>query len=145
MKDLNRVTLLGRLGTDPVLRQTRKGTSVTTLNIATSRWIPDTQLTTDDPEESRMPKQTTEWHRIVVWGKEAQSCERFLKKGSLVYVEGELRTRKYIDSQNVTRFSTEVTAGMINFVNNLKITSSHPPVTLEEEEENDILDLDDIA
>lgn len=144
MKDLNRVTLLGRLGTDPVVRRTKKGTPVTTLTIATSRWMPDSSPIPEGAPDTRMPKQTTEWHRIVAWGKEAESCERFLKKGSLVYVEGELRTRKYVDSQNITRYSTEITAGLINFVNNLKLDDPRPSPS-EDSDDEEFMELDDVA
>ncbi len=96
---VNRVILLGNLGRDPELRQTRSGTAVATLSLATSR-------RRKDPSGNWIEE--TEWHSLVAWSKTAEFCGNYLKKGSKVYIEGRLQTRKYTDQQGQDRYVTEV-------------------------------------
>lgn len=104
---LNKVMIIGRLGADPDLRYVAGGQPVTTLNVAT-----DESYT--DRDGNKIKK--TEWHRINVWGKSAENCKNFLGKGSLVYVEGSLQTRKWQDQQGVDRYVTEIRAQKVQFL-----------------------------
>lgn len=98
---LNRVMLIGHIGQDPEIRSTQQGKQVATLSLATSeRW-------TD--RQTSEKKERTEWHRIVVWPEGLVGLiERYVRKGSKIYVEGTLRTRKWQDQHGVDRYSTEV-------------------------------------
>ena len=94
--------LVGTLGADPELRQTNSGSSVCNMRIATNDWRRDSA--TNERVE------TTEWHNIVLFKRLAEVAERYLKKGSQVYIEGKLRTRKWQDREGNNRYSTEVIA-----------------------------------
>lgn len=107
MRSLNKVFLIGNLGQDPELRFTPSGTPVTTLSVATSH----TWKNKTGESESR-----TEWHRVRVWNKRAEICKEFLKKGSKVFVEGTLRYDSWTDSSGQKRYSTEVRAENILFL-----------------------------
>ena len=108
MANLNKVMIIGRLGSDPELRYTQTNTAVTTIRVATSESWTDKQ--------SGDRKETTEWHRIVIWGRQAETCEKYLKKGSLVYVEGGLRTREWQDKEGQRRWTTEIRAQRVQFL-----------------------------
>ncbi len=102
----NKITLIGRLGRDPETRMTPAGT-VVNFSLATD----ETWLDNQGQKQTR-----TEWHRIVVWGKQAELCAKYLAKGRLVFVEGSLQTRKYQDSQGQERSVTEVKAQRVLFL-----------------------------
>ena len=102
---VNRVTLIGNLGRDPEVRQAGQ-TSVCTLSVATS----ERQKKGDQWEE------VTEWHRVVVFGKSAENCGRYLAKGRTVYVDGRLRTNKWQDKDGKDRYTTEIIANDIRFL-----------------------------
>jgi len=104
---LNKVQIIGRLGRDPELKYTQTGLAVTTLNVATDEGYKDQQ-------GNRVEK--TEWHRVSVFGKSAENCSNYLNKGSLVYVEGSLQTRKWQDQQGQDRYSTDVKAQRVQFL-----------------------------
>jgi single-strand DNA-binding protein len=104
---VNKVILIGRLGRDPELRYTSNGTPIANLRIAT-----DESYT--DREGNRVEK--TEWHTVVVYQRDAENCANFLSKGRLVYVEGSLQTRKWQDQQGQDRYSTEVKALRVRFL-----------------------------
>ena len=104
---LNRVQIIGRLGRDVELRQTPSGQSVASFTVAT-----DESYTSRDGQKVEQ----TEWHRINVFGKQAELCGKFLGKGSLVYVEGKLRTRKWTDQSGQERSSTEINADRVQFL-----------------------------
>lgn len=97
---VNKVILIGNLGVAPELRHTQNGTPVASLRLATSRRRKD-QQTGEWIDE-------TEWHRVTVWGKSAEFCNNYLTKGSRVYVEGRLQTRKWQDQNGLDRYTTEV-------------------------------------
>ena len=98
---LNKVILIGNLGDEPALRYTQGGTAVATFSIATSeRW----------KGQDGKVQESTEWHRIVAWGKLAEICNQYLQKGSRIYLEGKLQTRKWQDREGTERFITEVIA-----------------------------------
>jgi single-strand DNA-binding protein len=98
---LNKVQLIGNLGRDPEVRTTQNGARVVTLNIATS------ETWTEQADGER--RQRTEWHRIVIWNDGlGKIAERYLTKGSKVYLEGKLTTRKWQDQSGADRYSTEI-------------------------------------
>lgn len=100
MKSVNKVILLGNLGRDPEVRSFQNGDKVANLTLATGEKWKD--------RASGQEREKTEWHRIAVFGGLAQICERYLRKGSKVYLEGELETRKWQDQSGNDRYSTEV-------------------------------------
>lgn len=104
---LNRVILLGRLGRDPEVRYAQSGTTVATLNLATDERRPD---------GSGGWKNETEWHRVVLFGKQADLAKQYLTKGREVLIEGSLRTRQWQDKEGQKRWSTEVVAQNMRFV-----------------------------
>ena len=104
---LNKVMIIGHLGADPELRYTQSGSPVATLRIAT-----DESYT--DKEGNRVER--TEWHRVVVFQRAAENCNQYLHKGSLVYVEGRLQTRKWQDQNGQDRYSTEIRADRVQFL-----------------------------
>jgi single-strand DNA-binding protein len=98
---VNKVILVGNLGKDPEVRRMSSGDAVVTLNLATSESWRDKQ--------SGERKEKTEWHRVVIFNENlAKIAEQYLKKGSKVYVEGQLQTRKWQDQAGVEKFSTEI-------------------------------------
>lgn len=104
---LNKVMIIGRLGRDPELRYTQSGSPVATLNVAT-----DESYTDRDGNKV----ERTEWHRVSVFQRAAENCANFLAKGSLVYVEGSLQTRKWQDQQGQDRYTTEIKAQRVQFL-----------------------------
>jgi single-strand DNA-binding protein len=107
MASLNKVMLIGNLGSDPEMRFTPNGNPVTSFRMATSRSFLDS-----DGER----RQETEWFTVVVWGKQAESCNQFISKGKQVYVEGRLRTRSWEGQDGQKRFRTEVVANRVIFL-----------------------------
>ena len=104
---LNRVMIIGRLGADPEIRYTQAGQATCSLRIAT-----DESYT--DRDGKRVER--TEWHRVSVFGKAAENCNQYLSKGSLVYVEGKLTTRKWQDQNGQERYTTEIRADRVQFL-----------------------------
>jgi single-strand DNA-binding protein len=108
MASVNKVILVGNLGADPEIRFTPNGTQVATVSLATtSRW---------KDKASGETKENTEWHRVVFYKRLAEISGEHLKKGSQIYVEGELRTRKWPDAKNVDHYSTEVVGGELQML-----------------------------
>jgi single-strand DNA-binding protein len=101
-RGVNKVILVGNLGADPETRTTPGGTTVTNIRIATSESWKD--KTTGEMKEQ------TEWHGIVLWNRLGEIAAEYLKKGSQVYIEGRLQTRKWQDKQGNDRYTTEVVA-----------------------------------
>ena len=107
MAGINKVILIGNLGRDPEIRYTQQGTAVVNLVLATSeQW-------TDKSSGERQEK--TEWHRIVIFGRMAENCEKYLSKGRQVYVEGRLQTRSY-EKEGQTHYMTEIVANTVQFL-----------------------------
>jgi single-strand DNA-binding protein len=107
MASLNKVMLVGRLGRDPEMRYTKSGSAVASFSIATDeRW--------KDKQGNR--QEHTEWHNIVAWTKLADFAQNYLKKGMLIFVEGQLRTRDWTDNANVKHYRTEIRADNIQFM-----------------------------
>lgn len=106
MAGINKVIIVGRLGSNPELKTLSPGNMVATFSVATSEsWIKDGQK-----------QERTEWHRIVVWGKQAENCSKYLSKGRQVYVEGRLQTRQWEDQQGQKKYSTEIVAQTVQFL-----------------------------
>lgn len=104
---LNKVQIIGRLGKDPELRYSQSGTPVANLSVATDESY-------KDRDGNKVEK--TEWHRITCFQKQAENCADYLAKGSLVYVEGSLTTRKWQDQQGQDRYTTEIKADRVQFL-----------------------------
>jgi len=133
---LNKVMLIGNLGRDPEVRFSQSGDKITNLNLATSeKWK-------DKATGERREK--TEWHRVVIFNKHlAEIAEKYLKKGSKVYLEGALQTRKWTDNSGVDKYTTEIVLQnfhgelvMLNKVTETDTPPSDMPRTL-------IIDVDD--
>lgn len=104
---VNKVILIGNLGADPEVRFTPGGQAVANFRIATSEsWV----------DKNGQKQERTEWHRIVVWGKLAELCGEYLKKGRQCYVEGRLQTREWTDKENRKNYTTEVVANAVTFL-----------------------------
>ena len=99
MASVNKVILIGNLGRDPEIRYMPSGDAVANLRIATTDKFKD---------RSGEPQEVTEWHSVAFFGKQAEICGQYLKKGSQVYVEGSLRTRKWQDKDGNDRYTTEI-------------------------------------
>lgn len=104
MGSLNMVCLIGNLGRDAELRYTPGGAAVATINIATTE-------TWNDKSGQRQSR--TEWHRIVLWGKTAESLSEYLKKGKQIYICGKLQTRQWDDKDGAKRYTTEIRADKV--------------------------------
>jgi single-strand DNA-binding protein len=102
MASVNKVIIVGNLGRDPETRYTPSGEALTTISVATTDTWRD--------KASGEKKENTEWHRIVFFGKLAEIAGQYLKKGSQVYIEGSLRTRKYTDKDGVEKYATDIRA-----------------------------------
>ena len=105
MGTVNKVIIVGNLGRDAEVRRTPGGAAVTTISVAT------TEVWTDKSSGERQER--TEWHRVVIWGKTAESLEQYLLKGRQVYVEGKLQTRKWQDRDGNDKYTTEIRSDRI--------------------------------
>ena len=111
MRGINKAMIGGNLGADPELRQTQNGTQVTNLRVATTKKYKD--------KEDTLQEKTT-WHRITVWGAQAENCAKYLKKGSPVLIEGEICHETYTDKEGVERTSSYVKATEVTFLGSTK-------------------------
>jgi len=107
MAGVNKVMIIGRLGQDPEVRYTGGGQAVANFNVATSE-----NWTSKDGQK----QERTEWHRIVVWGRLAELCKDYLKKGRQVYIDGRLQTRNWDDRDGKKRYVTEIIANSVQFL-----------------------------
>ena len=123
---INKVIIVGNLGQDPEIKYTAGGAAVTTLSIATSDSWKD--------KDSGMDQERTEWHRVVLWRKLAEIAGEYLKKGSKVYIEGQLQTRKW-EQEGQTRYTTEIIARDMQFLDSRG--SSNTSSTQKSSEMND--------
>ncbi len=108
MAGINKVILIGRLGSDPEVRYTPSGVAVANFNIATSEEWKD--------KDSGEKKERTEWHRIVAWRRLGEICGEYLSKGKQIYVEGRLQTRDWEDRDGNKRYTTEIVASDVQFL-----------------------------
>jgi len=122
MKSINKVTLIGHCGKQPEVRYTQSGAPVANFSLATNEsWTSKTGERQD----------TTEWHRIVAWGKLAEICQEYVHKGSYLYVEGKIQTRSYDDRDGVKRYITEIKAmeiGLLDRKPGLESAGGEPPI-----------------
>jgi single-strand DNA-binding protein len=100
MASVNKTTLIGNLGADPVLRYLPDNTPTVTISLATTETWKD--------KATKERREQTDWHRVVFFNSLAEVASKYLKKGSQIYVEGKLRTRKYQDGSGVTHYTTEI-------------------------------------
>ncbi len=104
---VNKVILIGNLGADPEVRFTPAGAAVANFRIATNEsWV----------DKNQQKQERTEWHRIVVWGKLAELCGEYLKKGRQAYIEGRLQTREWTDKESKKNYTTEIVANTVQFL-----------------------------
>ena len=103
-RGVNRVTILGNLGNDPEVKHTNSGSAIANLTVATSESWND--------KATGEKREAVEWHRVVLFGKLAEVASEYLRKGSQVYIEGQLRTRKWTDNAGVEKYTTEIVVGM---------------------------------
>jgi len=121
MPALNRVQLIGRLGKDPESKFTPSGKKVAHFSLAVSqRW-----------KSGAETKEYTEWVNIEAWGRLGEVCQEYLKKGSLIYLEGRLKTERYEDKGGETKYYTKVVALSLQFLD--KKQSDEPVMTVEED------------
>ena len=114
MVGLNKIMVIGNLGTDPEMRYTSSGKAVTSFRLAVSR-----SYTMRDGER----RQETEWFRIVAWNHQAESCNQFLQKGKKVYVEGRLKSDTWEGRDGQTRFTNEIIADRVLFLDRQPVTA----------------------
>ena len=107
-RGVNKVILVGNLGQKPEIRYTQTNTAVATLSIATSESWKD--------KDSGEQREKTEWHRVVFFGKLAEIAEQYLDKGSQLYVEGKLQTRKWQDKEGNDKYTTEILGNEMNML-----------------------------
>jgi single-strand DNA-binding protein len=130
MPALNRVQLIGRLGKDPEGRYTPTGKKVVQFSLAVSqRWTVDGES-----------KESTEWVNIEAWDRLGEVCQEYLKKGSLVYLEGRLKTDKYESREGETRYYTKVVAQVIQFLSDTRASEAfiEQPELIQEEEPDEV-------
>lgn len=108
MSGVNKVIIVGRLGSDPELKSVGNGQQVARLSVATSEVWND---------KNGQKQERTEWHRVVVWGRQAENCAKHLSKGRQVYIEGRLQTRSWEDTSTGKKaYATEVVANTVQFL-----------------------------
>ncbi len=107
MSSLNKAMIIGRLGIDPEVRYTQSNTAVATLRVATNERYKDS---------NGEWQENTEWHRVVAWSRLAEYTQQYIKKGSLVYIEGSIQTRSWEDQQGQKRYTTEIKARSIKIL-----------------------------
>jgi single-strand DNA-binding protein len=117
-RGINKVILVGNLGSDPEVRYMPSGGAVTTVSIATSQAWKDKQ--------TGEQKETTEWHRVVMFNKLAEIAGEYLRKGSQIYVEGALRTRKWQGQDGQDRYTTEIVANTMQMLGSAKSEGAAP-------------------
>jgi single-strand DNA-binding protein len=121
---LNKVMIIGRLGQDVELKYTPAGQAIANFSVATTeKW----------KDKSGQQQERTEWHRIVVWGKLAELCNQYLKKGRQTFLEGTLQTRSW-DKDGETRYTTEIVAKTVQFLGD----RGEPQYATEAHKENDV-------
>ena len=107
MSGVNKVIIIGRLGADPEVKTVSGGQTVARLSVATSEnWT----------DREGQKQERTEWHKVVVWGKLAELCGKYLSKGRQAYIEGRLQTRSWEDQQGQKRYATEIVANTVQFL-----------------------------
>lgn len=119
MASVNKVIIVGNLGRDPEVRYQPSGDAIANIAVATSYKSKD--------KNTGEPKEQTEWHRIAFFGRLAEIVGQYLKKGSSVYVEGRLQTRKYTDKDGIERYATDIIAESMQMLGGRQDGASHEP------------------
>ncbi len=109
-RGVNKAILIGNLGKDPEIRYTQSGNAVCNFSLAT----------TERRKQGEEWADHTEWHNVVAWGRQAELCNQYLQKGSSVYIEGRIQTRKWEDKDGNARYTTEIVVGDIQFLGRTK-------------------------
>ena len=137
MRGLNKVMLIGHLGKDPEIQHLEQGVTLAKFSIATSEAYTD--------KDGQKVTQT-EWHNIVIWRNLAEIAEQFLKKGSLIYLEGKIRTRSWEDKEGNKRYSTEIVADNFTMLDkkgdadSIAVADQSPAMAEEPEGEQETVD-----
>ena len=117
-RGVNKVTLIGKVGNDPELRSTQSGSAVANITLATSESWRD--------KETQETKERVEWHRVIFFGRLAEVVNEYLRKGSQVYVEGRIQTRKWQDKDGNDRYTTEIVANEMQMLGSRGTNSESP-------------------
>ncbi|MDG1779646.1 MAG: single-stranded DNA-binding protein [Flavobacteriales bacterium] len=117
MAGINKVILLGNLGRDPEMRHLPTGVAVCTFSIATSETYTDKQ--------SGEKRTNTEWHNVVLWRRLAETAEKYLHKGSQVYIEGKIRTRSWEDESGQKRYTTEIVGDVMQLLGRPDVSNNN--------------------
>lgn len=128
MASLNKAMIIGRLGVDPEVRYTPNDTAVVTMSVATTERYKDSNGELIEK---------TEWHRIVAWGRLAEICNEYLKKGSLVYFEGPIQTRSWENKDGEKQYTTEIKALGMQMLDTRGAPSSEEPAEKKESKKQD--------
>ncbi len=128
MGSLNRAMIIGRLGADPEVRYTQSNTAVANISVATNERYRDS---------NGELQETTEWHRVVAWGRLAENCQQLLKKGSLVYFDGPIQTRSWEDKEGRKQYMTEIKALTMQVLDRADSGSGYEAAPKEEMSVND--------
>lgn len=128
MSSVNKAIILGRLGQDPETRNTASGAAVANLSIATSESWKD--------KTSGEKKEKTEWHRVVLFNRVAEVARDYLKKGSQVYIEGKLQTRKWQDNDGNDRYTTEIVGNELKMLGSKADSHTAPKQTQESKQDD---------
>ena len=133
MASLNRVTLIGNLGRDPETRYSQGGAAITNFSIATTeKWN----------DKSGQKQEETTWHRVVTFGKLAEICDKYLKKGSSVYIEGRIKTGSY-EKDGQTHYTTDINASSVQFLGSADKSERQEPRQAQGQGYNPPVDDDD--
>lgn len=116
MSGINKVIIVGRLGADPELKAVGQGSTVCRITVATSEnWV----------DKNNQKQSKTEWYRVVIWGKLAEICGKYLSKGSQVYLEGKLQTRSWEKEGGHKMYTTEIIVNKVEFLSRNGAAKSH--------------------
>lgn len=136
MASVNKVILIGALGNDPEMRYAANGNAIANFSVATSEQWKD--------KATGEKKESTEWHRISAFGKLAEICGEYLKKGSQVYIEGKLQTRKWQDKDGQDRYTTEIIADTMRMLGKPKdFAPKEPAAKPQQKSSGTFEDMDD--
>ncbi|MDQ5985889.1 MAG: Single-stranded DNA-binding protein [Syntrophus sp. SKADARSKE-3] len=127
---INKATLVGRLGADPTIRFMQDGSPVANINLAT-----DESYKKDGEKITK-----TEWHKVVFFGALATAASDYLAKGRLIYVSGRLQTRPWEDKDGIKRYTTEIVANELKFIDSTKTPDAPPPMSTPSQFPNDLPD-----
>lgn len=137
-RGINKAIILGNLGQDPTIRYTSSGAAVTSFSIATSETWKD--------KNTGEPQERVDWHNVVFFGKLAEIAGQYLKKGSKIYIEGKLQTRKWTDKNGIDRYTTEIIANEMQMLGgNNQQSGGQQGGNFNEQQPNNMPDFDQIG